>query len=74
MLEFCVFCLISGQSHVHERPHPGPCGLRSGGHSLCNDAEWFLLKGFTEAMALIYIPPDQDFPESMIERLKLVFA
>ena len=53
---------------------PGPCGLLSGGHSLSNDAEWFLLKGFTEAMVLIYIPPDHYFPESMIERLQPVFA
>lgn len=45
-----------------------------GEHSLCNDAEWFLPKRFTEAMALIYIPPGRYFPESMIERMMQVFA
>lgn len=53
---------------------PGPLRPTERRHYLCNDAWWFLPKRFTEAMALIYIPPGRYFPESMIERMMQVFA
>lgn len=43
-------------------------------HDLCNEAYWLLLERFSGAAALIHIPCGPYFPESMIEKMKLVFA
>lgn len=43
-------------------------------HDLCNEAYSILLERFSGAAALIHIPCGPYFPESMIEKMKLVFA